>query len=130
MIKTFNKPVTKAIAQEIETALQGIAAKHGISIRNNGGSLIGDTKVVLKLALESCDIEAQRKDFARTAALYGLSGEDFHKVVSVNGRDLRLVGVELRRGKYPLKMEDLKNGGFVGLTTLSVPKIKAAAPPQ
>lgn len=129
-IKTFTKPITKAIADEIEAALQGVAAKHGISIRYNGGTLLGDTKVVLKLALESQDPDAQRSEFAQVASLFNLTAADYGKVIKVNGRDMKLVGFDLKRRKFPLKMQVVSDGSFIGLTDVVIPRIKAAAPAQ
>lgn len=129
-IKTFSKQITKAVAEEIEAALQGIAAKHGISIRYNGGTLIGDTKVVLKIALESQDPDAQRNEFAQVASLFDLTAADYGKVLTVNGRQMRLVGFDLKRRKFPLKMQVIADGSFVGLTEAVLPRIKAAAPAQ
>lgn len=130
MIKTFNKPVTKAIAAEIEAALQGVAAKHGIAIAYSGGTILGDTKVVLKLALTSKDPDAQRSAFAQLAPAVGLDANDYGKVIPVNGRDMRLVGIDLRKRRFPLKMQIVGTNEFRGVTESLIERIKAAAPAQ
>ena len=129
-IKTFNKPVTKTLAQEIEAALQALAAKHGVTIRYNGGTILGDTKIVLKLAIESTDPDAQRREFEQVSSLFDLTGADYGKVITVNGRAMRLVGFDLKRRKFPLKMQVVQDGSFIGLTEAVIPRIKLAAPAQ
>jgi hypothetical protein len=129
-IKTFSKPVTKALAAEIEAALQGVAAKHGISICYAGGTLLGDNKVVLKIALESQDPDALRSEFEKVAPIFNLTVADYGKVLTVNGREMRLVGFDLKRRKFPLKMQAVADGTIFGLTEAIIPRIKAAAPAQ
>ncbi len=112
MITKFDKPTAKALANEIAAALQGIAAKHGIAIDYNGGTVGDDVftcRVRCKVTDEAAVAAKQKVDWNNYCHLFDLSAADYNAIVDVGaGKQVQLIGFDLGRTKCPIRVRDLQ----------------------
>lgn len=108
-ITTFSAATANSIAKEACEALQALAGKHGLSIRPAGGSFDGN-KATLKFEFRAEGEEAEKAAFAQNCRLFGAAPEHYGREAIVNGAEVKLVGFELNRSKFPIRCRVLKTG--------------------
>ena len=106
----FTTKFTNEIHDECEAALQDIAKKYSIEIKQFGGTMKSDAEVVLKFRFQSKNEETLRSAFAKHAKFYYCKPDDFGRRATVNRREVELIGFELERRKYPIKLRDVETG--------------------
>lgn len=124
MIKQFDKATCRLIGQEVEAALAAVAAKHGLVATYAGGSFTGaefTAKARFSLAQSNpAAADAERAEFAQYCEFFGLKPEHYGKTVSTPKGELTLIGFELKRSKFPIKVRHAN--GEVKLYTAEVTK--------
>jgi len=110
----MTKAILSALADEIEVALQDIAKKHNVQIKRGNGTF-GETNATLKLEINEVKedgtvLDKDAETFLKMAKFYGLEAEDLNKVFTSNGSKYSIVGLNTRRGKYPISATDLSSG--------------------
>lgn len=108
----------KAITEDAQRLLDAIGAKHGVAFRrktSNYGEVgkiafdvlpIADGKLVTPEALA----------FSAHARLYGLDAKDLGATFIAQGQTFRIVGLNTRRGKYPIMAEQVGGARRIKLT--------------
>ncbi len=127
-ITQFDKRNLNDLHERMAKALEPFAKEFGITIRPSGGT-IGSIESTLKFQVKVADPDIQKnaakKLFDTYCSMYGLRPQDWGTTIRENTKVLTLVGIEVRRVKYPLRMRD-QNGKEMLYTEHLVSKIKAA----
>lgn len=108
-IKAFNRPVLRTLDTEINTALEGVAKKYGISLKT-GSASFSENSVTFKLeGTIVTDGVAKTKTRMDLELFYP---QYVDKQVKVNGKHGQLtgtvVGYKSRAKKYPFIVETAK----------------------
>jgi hypothetical protein len=119
MIKNLNPDVLKALALDINAALQAVAAKHGVSI-STGRSTYADTHADMKLHIGVVDAEGNKHTRERDAlntwsevVLNGLNYGDKVTLLTRRGNETYVVtGYNSRSGKLLTQGADGKTWLF------------------
>ena len=94
-LTTIDREAAKRLAALTKEALAGPASDLGLTVTLGRGTFdpeAGTYEVRVKYALG----DAERILFAREADLFGLQADDYGAVISLSGRQVRLVGFNLR----------------------------------
>ena len=100
---TITKTSARGLAEQAESALQAVAERNGLTVKYKGGSYTGTT---FTPKFEFATADSAAVGFARDATFIGLTPEDFGKEVKVEGRIIKIVGINLRASRYPVLVED------------------------
>ena len=126
----MDRKIAKIVQDEAAAALVAIAAKHGMTVRAHGGQL-ADISMVLKFEFKTADTaaiaDAEKAEFEACAAIFGLEAGDFGATFHANGQTYKVVGLNLKRRKYPIVVENAQ-GKRQLFTDMVVDRIKLAAP--
>jgi hypothetical protein len=130
-MNTVNPTTIGPILEEAKAALKEIAEKHGLdfkpakSLYNARGFTIRGEFALREIGGLARD-QAEFNQFCRS---YGLMPEDYGAEITVNREAVKLVGLALKRPKYPLILENLSTGKRLCYTTDLLPKILAVRRP-
>lgn len=108
-IEKFDPPTVKRIAQIAHEAAAAALAEHGLSVAYAGGTYDVD-QFTVKLKITPAGADPEKADFERNAWALGLQPGDYGREFRAGGRRYKLVGVNLRRSKFPLSAVDLDTG--------------------
>jgi hypothetical protein len=101
----MDKKLAKLVQDEAVAALEAIAARHGMTVRAHGGSL-ADISIILKFEFKTADstaiAAAEKAEFERYAALFGLEPSDYGAKFVINGKTYSLIALDLKRRKFPI----------------------------
>ena len=78
------------------------------------------SELSLRMKLVPDGADPEREEFVRSGHWLGLTPEDFERVVTIAGAEYKLVGVNLRRPKFPIV--GARNGNRYKLTEAAVRK--------
>lgn len=100
MITTLDKPTVLNLQNEMLTAMQAVAAKHGLTVINKGGTF-SQTSTMMKFEVVTCGKTGEpqtreREDFKRLASVYGLQATDLDRTFVFNGSIFQVVGLKFR----------------------------------
>lgn len=104
----------RATTQELQRVLHAAASAlgwEGLAVLGTSASFDpegGEISVKLKFRVEG-EGQADRA-FAQGAKLMGIKPEARGAVLKINGEDYRLTGWQLRRSKYPVVVERVRDG--------------------
>ncbi len=110
MLNQFDKINCCVVQHEMITALQNLCTEYGLNVRYEGGKF-SDLEFTVKLKLtirETANgesVEALR--FAEICEQYQVPASAYGQVIEIQGKRLKLVGFELKRSKYCVKVLDL-----------------------
>jgi len=109
-ITKFDRSTAKEVGAEVAKALQEVADKFGITFDYKGGTFdpeIGTFSVKGDFSVA----DAKQAKFEQLVPYYApLTVEDFNREFTMNGKTLRIVGLNNRAPKSPVLLED-NNGG-------------------
>jgi hypothetical protein len=96
---------------EVKAAMQIIAAKYGMEYRSKGGTfddfMFHPKGEFLEKAIDGVSVE--KLEFEKYASLFGLQASDYKRVIVHKGEDYQLIGFELKRRKFPIKIQSVKD---------------------
>jgi hypothetical protein len=121
MITKFDKKNLPTLRDEIDAALVAIAEKHGVTIHAGScsfGEVLATFKLEVKVADPKLIEEEDRRTFRQYCGMFGLEPKHFHVGMTLGGRRQTLIGLDLKRRKYPLRFRD--GAGTVTLYTEDV----------
>ena len=108
-IQEFDRATVRNLMNEMEAALQGVADKHGITLKRKGCSFRSNVcpvpfEVCVERVTEDGNVVTpEAQEFTRTAGLHGLNPEWlFEWFTDFSGKRLQVVGLKPRRKKYPV----------------------------
>ena len=112
-ITNFDRNQVRTVNEEIKSALEAIAAKHGISfrmgnIRYNNSNF--NAKFEMAVVGETGEaITKEATDFNRYRALKGINAV-LGDLVVMSGARYEVVGYKARSSKYPILVKSLDDG--------------------
>ena len=106
---TVDRALCRTIRTDAEEALAAVAAKHGLSLKFGAGRF-DSTTYTLKVDFVAPTEDGIPSDFARHAPLFGLTADDYGKMVTMRGETYTIVGIKPRSHKYPILMKRTKDG--------------------
>jgi len=112
MVKEFDKKTLKTLRQDIDSALKSVADKHGLSlmlgnIRFNEHSFTGKLEARVT---ENPGEPTMAADFKALSMSYGIPASCLHRIVTLNGKRYKIVGLKPRNRKYPIICENVASG--------------------
>jgi hypothetical protein len=114
----IDKDKVREIQADIKTVLEGVAAKHGLTVEVGGGRFDA-SQYIPKVTFKAPG--ADRAAFERDAGQVGLAADDFGRIVTLSGgRRFELLGINLRRPKYPILARNLDDDKVYKLTEAAV----------
>lgn len=125
MTKLNDKTVLRQLRIDIDTALTAIREKydltklHAGNIRFEGDGSEAKIQLHAVARLEAGQKTREQRDFETYAEFYGIARDAFAKVFSMNGRDVRIVGMDMKKRKYPIVVSEVPSGKRM-LTTAEV----------
>lgn len=122
---TITKLDTKTgtlIQKEMADALQGIAAKYGVSIKTHGGTIgLGGLDLVAKFRVEVTNPEAkadaQKREFEQYCMLFNLTPEQFGATFVNRGITYKISGLAMNKRKFPIRGTSTVDGKELLFTT-------------
>jgi hypothetical protein len=115
-IKEFNRTNCRTLMAEVEAALKPIAEKHGLTLDRKGRTFYRDQMPVMFQFLvtqkdeDGNALSAAGQEFKKNAFRVGLEPDDLGKEFMSRGEKYRITGLNLRRRKYPISAERLRDG--------------------
>jgi len=115
-IKNIGKAEIKMISDELEKVVQKTMNKYGLTATRTGGKYGGHTGTVSF----KFDVPAMAEKVAlQDARLLGANFSIGYEFVS-NGENYKVVDFNLRRSKYPVSADNLRNGKSYKFTVDSI----------
>lgn len=108
-ITKFDSVNAGEIHREMLTAVQSVAQKYGIKIRQGGGQF-DLNKCTLRFDLTADSDDAQKIAFATACGQYGCKPEDFGRRAIINGLEVELIGFNRSRPKFCVLCKSVKEG--------------------
>ncbi len=113
-MKTLDRTTVKSIADDVMTALEAVAAKHGIKFSYKGGRF-SSTNVTYKIEAATIGdggvvVTGERDAFTKHAELFGLKSEWLDKTFNQGGHVYTIVGLSTRKHKNPVMCKQASNG--------------------
>lgn len=121
-MKTIDRQACKLIRATAETLLKPFATKEGLSVVG-GNCSYTQNRCTLKLEFTLLDksgkvVDVARQEYINFAESYGLKPEWLDRVLVLQGRPFKIVGLNMRSRKYPVVAES--RGKRYKLTVASV----------
>ena len=104
MITEMHSRSVALLQSEAAAVLKTLAEKHGLTVRQAGGTF-DVTKATLKFEFAIAGEDAERTQFAKDAPQIGCTAADYGKTAVINKETATLVGFELRRRSFPVKIK-------------------------
>lgn len=132
-ITKLDKKSLTDLRPEIDAALKELGERLGLKLRAGNGSYSPDGaeahfKLEIKVDDPAVQEAAERAEFDRYCGMFDLIPEDFGLEFRAGSKRYKLLGLELKRRKWPLKVRDLDADKVVLLTDAAVLHIKMARP--
>ena len=113
-ITKFDRNACMILRADLEMALAGIAAKHGIKIDlGKMGFSAHNVKVSLEAAVigeGGIVLDRAAIDFKQLASLYSLEADDLGKEFTFQGTQFRITGLNTRAEKMPVQGVQISTG--------------------
>jgi len=123
MTKLNDKNLLRKMRVEIDTALIPVTESLGLkrircgTIRYEPDGLSCKITVVAEAEVEAGQPNREEKEWNDMAEFMGMSKDALHKVVTLNGRKVEIVGLNLRRRRYPVMVKEVDTGKGYFTTT-------------
>lgn len=119
MPTTIDKPFLKTFGAELGAVLTQLAQKHGLKLVRNGGTY-SPTEFKPKLSFVLTDSAGQdlhaKREFERYAEIFGLKATDLGKEFISQGNMYRVVGLDLKKRKFPVRCQNVETGKIMLFT--------------
>lgn len=107
-------PNWDAVHADARRVLEAVAAKHGIAIAVKGGTYTGTNfRFSLEFATIASDGVVMSKDarnFLANSRTFGIEPSALGKIITLKGDEYRIVGLNTRSVKRPIKLISLTTG--------------------
>ena len=108
----FTRANLKDLRKDIDNALKSVAEKHGLSLML-GNVRFTEDSFTGKLEARITDRVGEptmAADFRSMAPSFGIPSSYLHRIVTINGKRYKIVGLKPRNRKYPIICENTANG--------------------
>ena len=119
MTTQMTRPLCRTIKADMLEALEAVAAKHGIAVNLNAGSY-DSTSLGVKATFTIKGGGGIPVDFAKLSLKYGLSPDDYGKVLILRGDAHKITGFAPRSRKYPVLASRVRDGRIFKWTVSSI----------
>lgn len=119
----YDKKLCQFLNGLIENALTEALQEYGLSVELNGGRMAEHEfkpKVILKVGATASGDNPDKVKFSRLCHMYGLQPTDYLRTFHNRGSTYRIIGIEPRRRKYPILVEDVVTKKRVAFTASGV----------
>ena len=104
----MDRELARQLGEEVEAALQSVAAKHGMTVTCTGGTF--ETTGLFKPRVEFRTGDVDRQQFLRYAAMFGLTPEHFGRTFVMDGLTYQITGLKPSAPKRPVLARRADNG--------------------
>jgi hypothetical protein len=112
-ITKFDKTSCRLLQDECVAALQAVAAKHGLSVQQAGGSL-GDVEFKSKFLFKINDpkivADNARAEWNKYCSYFSMQPEDFGRRFICQGKEYEVSGLDLGRRTKPIHAKRVSDG--------------------
>lgn len=122
-MKLNDKNVLRQLRVDIDTALIPICEKFGLkklsagNIRYEADGLSAKIQLNAEVYLDAGQPTREEKEFLDMAEFMGISKDALHKEVNLNGRPVEILGLNLRRRRYPVVVREVSTNKTYFTTT-------------
>ena len=109
--KRIDKATARALGEATKDALEAVAASFDMTVKVNGGRYDPTTGTFTPRVTFS-QADTARIAFEQLAVLFGFEKDDYGKEVRLGTGTFRIVGLNTRRQKYPVDLENIKTGSL------------------
>jgi len=132
-ITMIDRNFIRAFRAEAVAALQAVADKYGMSVEAEGGARFSASDLHMKFRIALRDAEtgetpnADAKNFALYASMYGLEAGDLGRTFRSAGSVYKITGINPRRPQYPISATREPDGKKFKMPAHSVKQALATA---
>jgi len=110
----------KEFREEFKKAVEKLAKKYKVEI-SLGNISYDNLEFHGKMSVKNLEqggkkIDADKENFSKYAVLYGLKPALFGYSITAQGKNFKIVGINPRKRKFPIVLEDTKTGKRVCAT--------------
>jgi len=109
--KFITRSMVKQLRRDCEEALQAVAERHGLQLRQRKSVTFAPDKcpvplefVVVHTTEEGDEITPEARTFQQRAMVYGLEPDWLHQSFDLNGTRVKITGLNTRARKYPVQV--------------------------
>lgn len=117
LIQNFDRATVNNLAREVEEALRGVAARHGLTFEPGNGKFNEasfEARGTFKVVGDGAGAQKAREEFDGYAGAYGLKPEDFGvEFVGAGGHTYRIIGLNINRPKNAIRLLRVKDGALM-----------------
>ena len=107
---------------DLKSAVKEIESKYKVDIEVQKINY-GDVSFNCNLLVKKADIDSDRIEWNKVCGIYGLTNEDYKRVILIDGKRYQLKQINTRKRKYPIICTNVDNGDRVGFTVDLVKRI-------
>ena len=118
---TLTKTNVRDLRRKLEIAFAQIQAETGVAISAKTIRFDSNTfRATIEGTLAQDGVDAAKVEFEKNCHRVGLSPEHFGAQVTIQGMKFRITGVNTRRPKFPISVENVANGKAYKVTRTQV----------
>lgn len=104
----IDKQMLEQFRKDFQEAVKGLESKYGMVI-SLGRITYGYDEFVGKLEAKSGDDkdEVMKREFEQNCASVGLDPEDYGQVFTQQGKEYKIIGLDLSKRKYPVIVKEV-----------------------
>lgn len=109
---SFKKTDFPKIRADFQNAVADFEKKYNVKVQM-GNISFDEYEFSSKVTFTSNEMfsdDVRKKEFAKHAELYGVTAEDFKKQFTVKGKTYEVIGFEIGRPKYPIRVREIATG--------------------
>lgn len=100
--------------KEFSEIVKPLEEKHSVKIKL--GNITYDPGINFTAKITVTGADGDKKIFEKYCNLFGLKDSDYGRIVNLKGDDYKIVGLELKRSKFPIVVENVKTKKKVSTT--------------
>jgi hypothetical protein len=105
----MDKAQSKVVLADVGEAIKAVYAKHGLQVTRVRATYdVGEFNLTVKAI--SAKVEDRQATWAKYAPVYGLPVNGIDQVVTINRKAFRIVGIDLSRRTFPVRVESVQTG--------------------
>jgi len=113
-ITEMNHDSLGILRTEMQSAMHGVAKKHGVDIRIGACSYL-DSNATFKVEVATVGSSGivrskTRTDFERYASMFGLKKSDLGRKITYTGERFEIVGLKVKSRRFPILAKRLSDG--------------------
>ena len=106
-VERFDREVVRRLNEELKARLASYGAEVGLTVLVDGIKFHAtEAKVRLTMKVGTDQSEIERAEWERECIFVGMKRTDLGRSCTVQGKQLKIVGVQRRSRKYPIIVQD------------------------